>query len=134
MRVEKSTVEEVGGVLKGLAEKKNSNNVEVVETVDFEEVVKAKEEEALRRKAERARRREERKKRARGESTHSDDREEEESNGNPAGENPAYEAENAEDREDAGGEDDEEQEECGGIDPNLAAMMGFSGFGGSRRK
>lgn len=134
MRVEKSTVEEVGGVLKGLAEKKNSNNVEVVETVDFEEVVKAKEEEALRRKAERARRREERKKRARGESTHSDDREEEESNGNPAGENPVYEAENAEDKEDAGGEDDEEEEECGGIDPNLAAMMGFSGFGGSRKK
>ncbi|KAL7489940.1 hypothetical protein ACHAW6_015676 [Cyclotella cf. meneghiniana] len=134
MRVEKSTVEEVGCVLKGLAEKKNSNNVEVVETVDFEEVVKAKEEEALRRKAERARRREERKKRARGESTHTEDHDQEESDGNPAGENHAYEKENTEEREDDGGEDDEEEEECVGIDPNLAAMMGFSGFGGSRKK
>ncbi|KAL3787172.1 hypothetical protein HJC23_010182 [Cyclotella cryptica] len=135
MRVEKSTVDDVGGVLKGLAEKKNSNSDDVVETVDFEEVVKAKEEEALRRKAERARRREERKKRARGEvNMCNDDLEKEESDGNPAHENPADEAENAEERDDAGGEDDDEEEECGGIDPNLAAMMGFSGFGGSRKK
>ena len=136
MRVEKSTVQEVGGVLKGLAEKKNSDNTQVVEAVDFEEVVKAKEEEALRRKAERAKRREERKKKAMGGNTCSDDREKEESDGNPADENPANEIRNAEDKDDAGGEDEEqeEEEESGGIDPNLAAMMGFSGFGGSRKK
>ena len=30
-------------------------------------------------------------------------------------------------------EEEEEEVEDGGIDPNLAAMMGFSGFGGSRK-
>ena len=130
MRVEKSTAEEVGSVLKGLAEKKSSESgADAVDAVDFEEVVKAKEEEALRRKQERARRREERKKRARGEMAN----EEEDQNGvndskdNPADdETPSNETENAQD-------DEEVDEEEDGIDPNIAAMMGFSGFGGSRK-
>ena len=129
MRVEKSTAEEVGSVLKGLAEKKSSETgADVVDAVDFEEVVKAKEEEALRRKQERARRREERKKRARGEMTNDeeDHNDGNDSKDNPADETPSNETENAQD-------DEEVDEEEGGIDPNLAAMMGFSGFGGSRK-
>ena len=126
MRVEKSTTEEVSGVLKGLAEKKREregNNLMVGavknNTIDFEDVVRKKDEEALKRKAERARKREERKRREKGEmqevvkQDRNDDVEE-----NPAG----------------GGEDNEEEEvEEEAMHPDLAAMMGFSGFGGSRK-
>ena len=129
MRVEKSTVEEVGSVLKGLAEKKNTeSSADVVDAVDFEEVVKAKEEEALRRKQERARRREGRKKRARGEvaDDEGDPNSGNYSKVNPAQETPSNDTENSQDDEEVDEEDD-------GIDPNLAAMMGFSGFGGSRK-
>ena len=132
MRVEKSTVEEVGSVLKGLAEKKaNEASSDVVESVDFEEVVKAKEEEALRRKQDRAKRREERKKRAKEDKVGNvndriDDNPQED---DPASRNPTNESEDV----DVHGEEPDEEEEDGGIDPNLAAMMGFSGFGGSRK-
>ena len=133
MRVEKSTTEEVSGVLKGLAEKKrerdgNINSLAALggggreEAIDFEEVVRSRDEEALKRKADRARRREERKKREKQER-------EEAVNAvavnfdNPADENG----------EQQGGEEEDLEEEEGRIDPNLAAMMGFSGFGGSRK-
>jgi U4/U6.U5 tri-snRNP component SNU23 len=127
MRVEKSTTEEVSGVLKGLAEKKREregNNLMAGgvknNTIDFEDVVRKKDEEALKRKAERARKREERKRRERGEmqelvtQDRNDDVEE-----NLAG----------------GEEEDNEEEEVEeeGMHPDLAAMMGFSGFGGSRK-
>jgi U4/U6.U5 tri-snRNP component SNU23 len=136
MRVEKSTAEEVGSVLKGLAEKKsNEAGADVVESVDFEEVVKAKEEEALRRKQERAKRREERKKRARGE--HVDGEDDQNSlnvtNDKSESDNPANEAENVYGERDAEEGVEDEEEEGNDIDPNIAAMMGFSGFGGSRK-
>eukprot|EP00956_Cyclotella_meneghiniana_P008892 scaffold12152_cov52-Cyclotella_meneghiniana.AAC.10 len=137
MRVEKSTVEEVGSVLKGLAEKKanEASSSDIVETVDFEEVVKAKEEEALRRKQERARRREERKKRTK-EGNDSDNVNNRTDDGNPQEDNqtihnPANESKDVKVNDEDPNE--EEEEEDGGIDPNLAAMMGFSGFGGSRK-
>jgi U4/U6.U5 tri-snRNP component SNU23 len=131
MRVEKSTAEDVGSVLKGLAEKKSSEGNDIVESVDFEEVVKAREAEALQRKQERARRREERKKRARGEVVDGEQADGNTASDTPANDNPAED--NAE--EDAAEvEEEEEEEEEEGIDPNLAAMMGFSGFGGSKKK
>jgi hypothetical protein len=47
--------------------------------------------------------------------------------------NPANEAENVNDEREADEEVEDEEEEGDGIDPNMAAMMGFSGFGGSRK-
>ncbi|KAL7528958.1 hypothetical protein ACHAWF_002784 [Thalassiosira exigua] len=131
MRVEKSTTEEVSGVLKGLAEKKREREGVLglhgrggasSESMDFEDVVRKKDEDALRRKAERARRREERKRKEKEELNGSDQLNvavEVRNNGNDAaGErNPA--------------QDDEEEVDDGEMDPDLAAMMGFSGFGGS---
>ena len=132
MRVEKSTTEEVSGVLKGLADKKRESEVgsgingvggAISESVDFEEMVRKKDEEALRRKAERARRREERKRKERGDAdvvigtNLEEEKQVTAEEDNPAGND--------------GGE--EEEVEDGGIDPNLAAMMGFSGFGGSKK-
>ena len=142
MRVEKSTTDEVSGVLSGLAAKKRERekssamlsgggSVASSEAVDFEDVVRKKDEEALRRKAERARRREERKCKEKGEvnvsstvqlqqavvnGTANKDEEKEET---AEGDNPA--------------EEEEEEEEEGGIDPAMAAMMGFSGFGSSKK-
>jgi U4/U6.U5 tri-snRNP component SNU23 len=138
MRVEKSTTEEVSGVLRGLAEKKREtegrgsgfNGGDAIasgEALDFEEVVRRKDDEALRRKADRARRREERKRRER-----------EERNGSLLLD--VVEGKNAEGIEAQEGDepvDDEEEEEAdedGGINPDIAAMMGFSGFGGSKKR
>jgi U4/U6.U5 tri-snRNP component SNU23 len=134
MRVEKSTTDEVSDVLRLLGEKKreregdgsgvHGGGVVSSEGVDFEEAVRRKDNEALRRKAERARRREERKRREReeGDSTHLTSLGEEknaEEIGAPEGDQPV--------------EDEEEVDEDGGIHPDIAAMMGFSGFGGSRK-
>lgn len=139
MRVEKSTTEEVSGVLKGLAEKKRDTDgssgitggggsaAAISDAVDFEDVVRKKDEEALRRKTDRARRREERKRKGKEEKDGSvqlnlvaeNNVEEKEVT---AGDNPAEE-EVAE----------KEEIEEGGIDPSMAAMMGFSGFGGSNK-
>jgi U4/U6.U5 tri-snRNP component SNU23 len=143
MRVEKSTAEDVGGVLKGLAQKKNEDNGDnVVESVDFEEVILKREEDAARRKKERAKRREERKRRARGEgvaddgekngddSANDNPADDNTTNDNPANDNPTNETANDADAVD----EVEEEEDDGVMDPNLAAMMGFSGFGGSRKK
>eukprot|EP00985_Skeletonema_marinoi_P021441 scaffold13162_cov171-Skeletonema_marinoi.AAC.2 len=121
MRVEKSTTEEVSGVLKGLAEKKrerDGNKGGAESAIDFEDVVRQKDEEALKRKAERARKREERKRRERGEAQEvivQDIK-------NDTEENPAEE-----------GDEEEGVEEEGMMHPDLAAMMGFSGFGGGRK-
>lgn len=146
MRVEKSTTEEVGGLLSSLGEKKRERENAILggggaaalsETVDFEDVVRKKDEEALRRKAERARRREQRKRMER-----------EEVNGSAAVQlthtvrdnNIAEEEEMKEDAEVQVGDnnpaedkegDDEEEEAV--IDPALAAMMGISGFGSSKK-
>ncbi len=148
MRVEKSTTAEVSGVLKSLAEKKQG---EVVGTtngansgsriggdnaLDFEDVVRKKDEEALRRKAERARRREERKRNELEEKIHSarsaiplelvgeDHADEEEDRATPTGIGNSVED----------FVEEEEEEVVEGIDPNIAAMMGFSDFSGRRKK
>ena len=119
MRVEKSTTEEVSSVLKGLAEKKREHDgigfAGAESAIDFEDVVRQKDEEALKRKAERARKREERKRKERGET-------QEVAVPTDIEKNPAEE-------EDV----DEEEVEEEAMHPDLAAMMGFSGFGGSRK-
>jgi U4/U6.U5 tri-snRNP component SNU23 len=135
MRVEKSTTEEVNGVLSRLAEKKREREgggsgvhgggaLALEEALDFEEVVRRKDDEALRRKAERARRREERKRKERDEGNGpllldaAEDKNAEEI-GAPVGDEPV--------------KDEDEEDEVGGIHPDIAAMMGFSGFGGSKK-
>lgn len=70
----------------------------------FEDVVRAKDEEALRRKAERSRKREARKQQQREEEERA-----------------------------AHFSDGEEEEDDGGLDPAMAAMMGFSGFGSGNK-
>lgn len=135
MRVEKSTTDEVSGVLKGLADKQRERDVgsgmnggaaAVSESVDFEDVVRKKDEEALRRKADRARRREERKRK---------DKEEREGSVqvNAVEENVVEEKETTEGDNPAGDEEVEEEEEEPAMDPDMAAMMGFAGFGGSKK-
>mmetsp|Transcript_8912 Transcript_8912/g.15736 ORF Transcript_8912/g.15736 Transcript_8912/m.15736 type:complete len:325 (-) Transcript_8912:131-1105(-) len=131
MRVEKSTTDEVSGVLQGLAEKKREREGSIgiqgataatPAAIDFEDVVRKKDEEVLRR---RARRREERKRKGKGEA-----------NGlgqfNVVAEGRVEEKKVTEEDNPAG-EEVEEEEEDGGIDPAFAAMMGFAGFGGSRK-
>ncbi len=133
MRVEKSTTEEVSGVLRGLAEKKqeregcgsvvHGGGALASEALDFEEVVRMKDNEALQRKAERARRREARKRKEKEERNGSlllDAVEDKNADhiGAPVGDEPVN--------------DEEEEDEDGGIHPDIAAMMGFSGFGSKK--
>ena len=120
MRVERSTKDQVTSRLAALAEEKKKSSTKLLddtgEEENFYDIVKAKDEEAKRRKEERARKRKERKlqkqKEKRGEVVKEEPTKEE------ATENQEAEA--------------EEYEE-GGIDPNIAAMMGFSGFGGGNK-
>ena len=105
MRVERSTKDQMLGRLSQLAKEKEraeKNSDTAKFETDYSDVVKAKDEEEAERKAERARRRKEQKKQKR-----------------EAKEKPKEESEE---------EEDEAEEE--GINPDLAAMMGFSGFGG----
>jgi U4/U6.U5 tri-snRNP component SNU23 len=95
-----------------LAKERKSTKLldETMEEENFYDVVKAKDEEAKRRKEERARKRKERKMMKRNE---------------------------AQEQEPLKNEEVEEQEaeevDQGGIDPTLAAMMGFSGFGSGNK-
>lgn len=144
MRVEKSTTTEVSGVLKSLAEKKQddyfgknngaSGKSGGDDALNFEDVVRKKDEEALRRKAERARKRDERRRNTREEKSNCigsirhelvgenhDDGEEVEC-ATPSGIDNSVED-----------GDEEEVDEVAGVDPNIAAMMGFSDFSGRRK-
>jgi len=140
MRVEKSTTDEVCGVLSSLAEKKREREssssilgggTAASETVDFEDVVRKKDEEAVRRKAERARKREERKLREKEGNTAIQVKQHttEEANNSvdekkdKTHDDPAVEVD----------EEEEEEEEEPQIDPALAAMMGISSFGSSKK-
>lgn len=127
MRVQKSTTDEVSGVLQGLAKKKrdreNDPDKGMTEPVDFEEMIRNKDAQAAARKAERARRREERKRKERGEIPDAPD---------PAAPPPPEVHDGPSSAGDNGGSGEEEYEE-GGIDPALAAMMGISNFGSSKK-
>eukprot|EP00980_Cylindrotheca_fusiformis_P005466 scaffold1169_cov120-Cylindrotheca_fusiformis.AAC.16 len=112
MRVERSTKDQVSSRLALLAKEKESTKAldETVEDEDFYDIVKAKDEEARRRKEERARQRKERKMMKK----------------KKVQEPPAEEKE----AEDEATQDVEEPE----VDPALAAMMGFSGFGSGKKR
>ena len=151
MRVEKSTTEEVSGLLKSLAEKKQGGNNNHDrsgggggddDALDFEDVVRKKDEEALRRKDERAKRRLERKRNEKGETINNIvgsgaqiELEEGENRTNDAelGIPPEGIIDNSNEDHVGGEEDAEDEDEVEGIDPSIAAMMGFTGFCGRRK-
>ena len=128
MRVERSTKDQVTSRLEALAKEKeeasNKNLLVDEEEEDFFDVVKARDEEAKRQKEERARKRKERRKEkkaaARGQQQQQ----------SPAADKTT-EAQSKDDGEERGGGEEEVEE--GGVDPALAAMMGFSGFGGGNK-
>jgi U4/U6.U5 tri-snRNP component SNU23 len=123
MRVERSTKDQVSSRLAMLAKEKEKQKNALLEENEesFHDIVRAKDEEAQRRKEERARQRKERKKmkKAVAAQPQGDSDNEEEANQDPA--------QNSND-----GEEETEVDE-GGIDHGIAAMMGFSGFGGGNK-
>jgi U4/U6.U5 tri-snRNP component SNU23 len=109
MRVERSTKEQVMSRLEKLAKEKENESKDLLDPAteeNFHDIVKAKDEEARRRKDERDRKRKERKKQAKEEAKQPPEEKEDE-------------------------ETEEVEEEA--MDPALAAMMGFSGFGGGNK-
>jgi len=144
MRVEKSTTNEVVSKLDQLARdqkakmneaalaalsnnKKNDQEIGDEDVNQFEEMVKKKDEDAAQRKADRKRRRAERKKKARGEIANT-------SNENAVlvgDSNIVDEAENVGEilEKEDGVNPDKQNDDDGGGNPDIMAMMGFSGFG-----
>lgn len=124
MRVERSTKGQVLSKLEAMKKAKEKklktdgmNRFEEDEE-DYNEIVRAKDEELKRRKEERKRERKERKKRKK-----------EKLKAPP--ESETSEEADAEDKVKA--EVEEEGGDGSGLDPNIAAMMGFSGFGGGNK-
>jgi U4/U6.U5 tri-snRNP component SNU23 len=115
MKVERSTKDQVSSRLEALAKEKENASKKLLdpdEEGDFFDVVKAKDEEAKRRKEERTRKRKELRKEKK-----------------EAAKQPAVEEKSDAQNKEGGVEEVEE----GGLDPALAAMMGFSGFGGGSK-
>lgn len=124
MRVERSTKDDLKSKLAALKQKKQANPEED-EEIDFAARVEQKDQALKERQEERRRRRKERKQKAKQQ------QQEEE----PTSEPPEDQAEAVEVKPKAEGEEvkEEEEEEAPQVDPALAAMMGFSGFGGSAK-
>ena len=123
MRVERSTNDQVAARLAALVKKKDKSKSQTSfdELKEEEEelyhgMVKAKDEELKKREEERRRERKERRKKKKAERKKSSDDLEEEDH-----------------QQEAKIVEEEEEEEEDGVDPNLAAMMGFSGFGGGNK-
>jgi U4/U6.U5 tri-snRNP component SNU23 len=128
MRTEKSTTKEVSSRLQALVEAKKKkekdeerefmistrkdDNNDDEQMNEFEKIVKQKDEEVANRKAERAKRREERKKKAREEKEKAEAQAAQQING--CNDDEA---------------EDEDDNQLGGLDPDMARMMGFSSFG-----
>mmetsp|Transcript_108175 Transcript_108175/g.312614 ORF Transcript_108175/g.312614 Transcript_108175/m.312614 type:complete len:291 (+) Transcript_108175:19-891(+) len=122
MRVERSTKDQVSSRLAQLAKEKEKAKKILVDDREeyFHDVVKAKDEEAQRRREERAKERKERRKMKKLMAQQ--------------GEIEKDESEENEELKEVTGDDAEEEEvEEEGINPDLAAMMGFSGFGGGNK-
>lgn len=123
MKVERSTKEQVASKLAALVklkeQAKKATDFDDVEGEEesYHDIVKAKDEELKRKKEERKKERKERRKKKK-----------EQQKAETAGLQNQEKTENDVEGDDAG--DDEEE---GGIDPNLAAMMGFSGFSGGKK-
>jgi U4/U6.U5 tri-snRNP component SNU23 len=157
MRVEQSTTAEVGNVLKSLAESEKMKQQHHFSGgglstenggVDYEMVIRNKDEETQRRKADRARRREERKRKEKQEKDGNNSRsvvevietrmsvvetmqtaeELEEGREDKSGK---FDNEYGEEEDDDDPADYNDEYDCG-INP-MAAMMGFTGFGGSKK-
>ena len=128
MRVERSTKDQVMETLKALTKQteKKQEEDEEENMIDYEEMVKAKDERERQRKAERKRLRKERKKRLK------EAKNEEEGLSNEAVDDTPATSEGNEGEEEAKQEDGDEEAEPE-IDPAMAAMMGFSGFGGGNK-
>ncbi|CAB9510583.1 matrin-type protein 2 [Seminavis robusta] len=123
MRVERSTKDQMLGRLSTLAKEKDrakqksEAELEEMEEPNFHVMVKKKDENEAKKKEERAKKRKEKKKKKKqaAEAT---------------AEPKAIPHEEPEATKDAGGDEEEEAEAT--IDPALAAMMGFSNFGGGK--
>ena len=128
MRVERSTKDQVVSRLAVLvkAKEKSSKDAGFDDLVEdeeenFNEIVKAKDEDLKRRKEERKRERKERKKKKKEQQK-------------AAAETEITETEQiADEKEENKVEEGNEESNNGGMDPNFAAMMGFSGFGGGNK-
>ena len=125
MRVERSTKDQVVSRLVGLVKAKEKSIIdqfaEDEEQEDFNVIVKAKDEELKRRKEERKRERKERKKKK---------KEQQKAGAETEITKPEQIANEREQNTEDGGNTESNDD---GMDPNMAAMMGFSGFGGGNK-
>ena len=129
MRVERSTKDQVASRLALLAkEKEKQKHITDEAEEDFQRIVMAKDEEAQRRKEERAKQRKERKKmiKAMGDQQNTDKSGASENVDGDTNKNGNVEKDDEEPVE----EDEIEEEES---NPDMAALMGFSGFGGGNK-
>lgn len=122
MRVERSTKNQINSRLEAMVKAKERSS-KFLATDQFEEdeehfneIVKAKDEELKRRQEERKRERKERKRKKKAQK-------------NIASET---ESRNGDEKDQTLLEEANEEGNDGGLDPNIAAMMGFSGFGGGK--
>ena len=127
MRVERSTKDQVATRLEAMVKVKGRSSKAVgidqfdEDEEDFNEIVRAKDEELMRRKEERKRERKERKKKKK---KHLKESTESRSNETPKV---------CDEKEEVTLENGDEEGSSNGLDPNIAAMMGFSGFGGGNK-
>ena len=131
MHVQRSTKDDLKSKLAALKQKKQAKPEDECE-IDFAERVEQKDQILKDRQEERRRRRKERKQKAKEQQLEggSNDNNEEEVPLEPTGEdtNATNEKEKSNDKQ-----EDVEEEEEPQVDPTLAAMMGFSGFGGGAK-
>lgn len=106
MRVERSTKDQVLDRLKSITQTKVQQQSSMHDIVDLDELVHSKDEAMQREREEKKRIRKERK---------------------------AMETQQQQQQREENVDDDEEEIEIEGIDPEMAAMMGFSGFGGGNK-
>jgi len=127
MRVERSTKDQVATRLEAMVKAKGRSSKGVgidqfdEDEEDFDEIVRAKDEELMRRKEERKRERKERKKKKK---KHLKESTESRSNETPKV---------GDEKEEVTLENGDEEGSSNGLDPAIAAMMGFSGFGGGNK-
>lgn len=143
MRVERSTNDQVMARLAVLAKEKEASKSKADRLMDgydendgeeeggyYNDIVKAKDEELAKRKEERRRERKERKKKKREEKmTTSADHQDEQEYDDEVKDDARFGKVTTTTEPDNDEEDEEE-----GVDPGLAAMMGFTGFGGGTKK
>jgi len=127
MRVERSTKDQVISRLDAMIKAKEQckkvdlkHHLKDYEEEDFNVIVKVKDEELKRRKEKRKRERKERKKKKLMENGASERKGDEENK-------------NTDEKDHSVLEEDNDESNNEGMDPNIAAMMGFSGFGGGNK-